>query len=125
MLRERYQLRLMMRPGWGQTGRTLTMVEQLPRDVSRLLCNARRGWLCVSQQTDRELNRFTAALGVARLIIGSSFVMAVPGSSTPFCLPVCGFLGFASAFVVGVWRVRPVSRSSRRCDLGLDLDNGD
>jgi len=97
------------------------MVEQLPRDLSRLLCNARRGWLCVSHQTDLELNHFTAALGVARLIIGSSFVMAVPGSSTPFCLPACGFLGFASAFVVGVWRVRPVSRSSWRCDL----DNGD
>ncbi|MDD3786691.1 MAG: ubiquinone biosynthesis protein UbiB, partial [Hydrogenophaga sp.] len=71
----------------------------------------------VGNQIDRAANRLAMSLIIAALIIGSSIVMTVEGGPTLFGLPAFGFLGFASAFVGGLWLVRSIWRSSRGRDL--------
>jgi len=128
VVRERYRPQVVARRGWASLRRALAVAEQLPHDVSRLLRNARRGKLQVGielahlkrvgDQIDRAANRLTMALVIAALIIGSSIVMTVQGGPTLFGLPAFGFLGFASAFVGGLWPLRAIWRSSRGRDLG-------
>jgi ubiquinone biosynthesis protein len=128
VVRARYRPRAMAARGWKTLRRTLAVAEQLPHDVSRLLRNARRGRVQVGielahlkrvgDQIDRAANRLTMALVIAALIIGSSIVMTVQGGPTLFGLPAFGLLGFASAFVGGLWLVRAIWRSSRGRDVG-------
>jgi ubiquinone biosynthesis protein len=128
VVRARYQPRAMAERGLKTLRRTLAVAEQLPHDVSRLLRNARRGRVHVGielahlkrvgDQIDRAANRLTMALVIAALIIGSSIVMTVQGGPTLFGLPAFGLLGFASAFVGGLWLVRAIWRSSRGRDVG-------
>lgn len=131
VVRARYQPKVLAGRAWQTLRRTLAVVEQLPHDVSRLLRNARRGRVQVGievahlkrvgDQIDRAANRLTMALVIAALIVGSSIVMTVQGGPTLFGLPAFGFLGFASAFVGGLWLVRAIWRSSK----GKDLEDGD
>ena len=130
VVRARYQPRVVAGRAWQTLRRTLAVAEQLPHDVSRLLRNARRGRVHVGidiahlkrvgDQIDRAANRLTMALVIAALIIGSSIVMTVQGGPTLFGLPAFGFLGFASAFLGGLWLVRAIWRSSK----GRDLPDG-
>ncbi|MBA4260672.1 MAG: ubiquinone biosynthesis protein UbiB [Comamonadaceae bacterium] len=131
VVRARYQPKVVAGRAWQMLRRALAVAEQLPGDVSRLLRNARRGRLHVGidiahlkrvgDQIDRAANRLTMALVIAALIIGSSIVMTVQGGPTLFGLPAFGFIGFASAFVGGLWLVRAIWRSSK----GRDLPDGD
>ena len=128
MVRARYKPKVVASRAWQTLRRTLAVAEQLPHDVSRLLRNARRGRLHVGielahlkrvgDQIDRAANRLTMALVIAALIIGSSIVMTVQGGPTLFGLPAFGFIGFASAFVGGLWLVRAIWRSSKGRDVG-------
>ncbi|WP_234266297.1 ABC1 kinase family protein [Hydrogenophaga sp. NFH-34] len=130
VLRERYQPRVLAHRAWQTLRRTLSVAEQLPADITRLLRNARRGRLHVGidvthlrrvgDQIDRAANRMAMALVIAALIIGSSIVMTVQGGPTLFGLPAFGFLGFSSAFIGGLWLVRAIWRSSRGKDIGSD-----
>ena len=130
VVRARYQPKVMANRAWQTLRRTLAVAEQLPHDVSRLLRNARRGKVHVGielahlkrvgDQIDRAANRLTMALVIAALIIGSSIVMTVKGGPTLFGLPAFGFIGFASAFVGGLWLVRAIWRSSKGRDVGED-----
>jgi len=130
VVRARYQPKVVAGRAWQTLRRTLAVAEQLPHDVSRLLRNARRGRVHVGidiahlkrvgDQIDRAANRLTMALVIAALIIGSSIVMTVQGGPTLFGLPAFGFLGFASAFLGGLWLVRAIWRSSK----GRDLPDG-
>ncbi|WP_291014812.1 AarF/UbiB family protein [Hydrogenophaga sp.] len=130
VVRARYRPRAVAKRGWKTLRRTLAVAEQLPHDVSRLLRNARRGRVQVGielahlkrvgDQIDRAANRLTMALVIAALIIGSSIVMTVQGGPTLFGLPAFGLVGFASAFVGGLWLVRAIWRSSR----GRDVEPG-
>ncbi|GLS14724.1 ABC1 kinase family protein [Hydrogenophaga electricum] len=130
VLRERYQPRVLAHRAWQTLRRTLSVAEQLPADITRLLRNARRGRLHVGidvthlrrvgDQIDRAANRMAMALVIAALIIGSSIVMTVQGGPTLFGLPAFGFLGFSSAFIGGLWLVRAIWRSSRGKDIGGD-----
>ena len=130
VVRARYQPKALAARTWQTLRRTLAVAEQLPHDLSRLLRNARRGRVHVGidvahlkrvgDQIDRAANRLTMALVIAALIIGSSIVMTVQGGPTLFGLPAFGFLGFASAFVGGLWLVRAIWRSSKGKDLGDD-----
>lgn len=126
VVRARYQPRVVAGRAWQTLRRTLSVAEQLPHDLSRLLRNARRGRVHVGielahlkrvgDQIDRAANRLTMALVIAALIIGSSIVMTVQGGPTLFGLPAFGFLGFAGAFVGGLWLVRAMWRSGRGRD---------
>ncbi|MDO9291554.1 MAG: AarF/UbiB family protein, partial [Hydrogenophaga sp.] len=128
VVRARYQPKVVANRAWQTLRRTLAVAEQLPHDVSRLLRNVRRGKVHVGielahlkrvgDQIDRAANRLTMALVIAALIIGSSIVMTVKGGPTLFGLPAFGFLGFASAFVGGLWLVRAIWRSSKGRDVG-------
>ncbi len=128
VVRARYRPKALANRAWQTLRRTLAVAEQLPHDVSRLLRNARRGRVHVGielahlkrvgDQIDRAANRLTMALVIAALIIGSSIVMTVKGGPTLFGLPAFGFIGFASAFVGGLWLVRAIWRSSKGRDLG-------
>jgi ubiquinone biosynthesis protein len=130
VVRARYQPKVVANRAWQTLRRTLAVAEQLPHDVSRLLRNARRGKVHVGielahlkrvgDQIDRAANRLTMALVIAALIIGSSIVMTVKGGPTLFGLPAFGFIGFASAFVGGLWLVRAIWRSSKGRDVGED-----
>ena len=126
VMRARYQPKVVATRAWQTLRRTLSVAEQLPHDISRLLRNARRGHVHVGielahlkrvgDQIDRAANRLTMALVIAALIIGSSIVMTVQGGPTLFGLPAFGFIGFASAFVGGLWLVRAIWRSSKGRD---------
>ena len=130
VLRARYQPKVVANRAWQTLRRALAVAEQLPHDVSHLLRNARRGRVHVGielahlkrvgDQIDRAANRLTMALVIAALIIGSSIVMTVKGGPTLFGLPAFGFIGFASAFVGGLWLVRAIWRSSKGRDVGDD-----
>lgn len=130
VVRARYKPKVIATRAWQTLRRTLAVAEQLPHDVSRLLRNARRGRVHVGielahlkrvgDQIDRAANRLTMALVIAALIIGSSIVMTVKGGPTLFGLPAFGFIGFASAFVGGLWLVRAIWRSSKGRDVGED-----
>ncbi|MDO9146997.1 MAG: AarF/UbiB family protein [Hydrogenophaga sp.] len=130
LVRARYQPKVVATRAWQTLRRTLAVAEQLPHDVSRLLRNARRGRVHVGielahlkrvgDQIDRAANRLTMALVIAALIIGSSIVMTVKGGPTLFGLPAFGFIGFAGAFIGGLWLVRAIWRSSKGRDVGDD-----
>lgn len=131
VLRARYQPEVLAGRAWKTLRRALSMAEQLPHDVSRLLRNARRGHLSVGielahlkrvgDQVDRAANRLAMALIIAALIIGASIVMTVKGGPTLMGLPLFGFLGFTGAALGGLWLVRAIWRSSR----GRDNDDAD
>jgi ubiquinone biosynthesis protein len=122
VVRERYRPKSLASAAWRSLRRALTLAEQLPQDVSRLLRNARRGRLHVGlelahlrrvgDQVERAANRLALALVVAALIIGSSIVMTVGGGPSIFGLPAFGLLGFVSAVVGGLWLIGSI-RSSR------------
>ncbi|MEZ5665177.1 MAG: AarF/UbiB family protein [Burkholderiaceae bacterium] len=134
MLREtmqaRYRPRVVAQRTWQTLRRTLSVAEQLPHDISRLLRNARRGRVHVGielhhlrrvgNQLDRAANRLAMALIIAALVIGSSIVMTVEGGPTLFGLPAFGFLGFSAAVVCGLWLIRAIWRSSHQRDIGPD-----
>ncbi len=127
VIRARYQPAVMARRTFKTLRHALAVLERLPNDAARLLRNARRGHLSVGielahlrrvgNQIDRAANRLAMSLIIAALIIGSSIVMTVEGGPTLFGLPAFGFLGFAGAFVGGLWLVRSIWRSSRGRDL--------
>ncbi|WP_341908984.1 AarF/UbiB family protein [Polaromonas sp. YR568] len=126
VVRARFQPQALAGRGWRAVRRALSVVEQLPHDVSRLLRNARHGRVQVGielahlkrvgDQIDRAANRLAMALVISALIIGSSIVMTVKGGPTLFGLPLFGFLGFMSAAAGGLWLVRAIWRSRRERD---------
>ena len=126
LARARYQPQAMVTRGWKTLRRALSIAEQLPQDLSRLLRNARRGHVSVAielahlkrvgDQIDRAANRLAMALVIAALIIGSSIVMNVQGGPTLFGLPAFGFLGFCGAGAGGLWLLRAIWRSSHHKD---------
>lgn len=128
IVRARYQPKALAARGWQTLRRTLSTLEQLPHDLSRLLRNARRGRVHVGlelqhlkrvgDQIDRAANRLALALVLAALIIGSSIVMTVSGGPTLLGLPLFGLLGFIGAVLAGILLLRSISRSSRIDDEG-------
>ncbi len=117
---ESYRPKVLVARAWKALRSTLA--EQLPRDLSRLLRNARRGRMRVGielahlkrvgDQIDRAANRLSMALVIAALIVGSSIVMNVQGGPSFFGLPAFGFIGFVGAVVGALWLVLAIWRSS-------------
>ena len=123
VLRAGYSPGALVTRGWKTVLRTLSMAEQLPHDVARLLRNARRGRVHVNlelahlkrvgDQIDRAANRLSMALVIAALVVGSSIVMNVQGGPTVLGLPLFGFLGFVGAVLGGGWLLLAIWRSGR------------
>ena len=101
----------------------MSLIADLPHDLSRLLRAARRGRLeiridvtnlkHVGNQLDGAANRLVVGIIVAALIIGSSIVMTVPGGPTLLGLPLFGLLGYLGAAIGGVWLLLSIWKSSR------------
>lgn len=120
---DRYLPANVAKRGWRNVKGLLDIASALPRDLSRLLREARRGRVKIDldlkrldhfgHQLDHSTNRLTLGMLTSALIIGSSIVMTVKGGPTLFGLPAFGFLGFFLASLFGVWLILSIWRSGR------------
>ena len=118
-----YMPAALVKRGWRSAGDMLSLIADLPHDLSRLLRAARRGRLeihidvthlkHVGNQLDGAANRLVVGIVVAAIIIGSSIVMTVPGGPTLLGLPLFGLLGYLGAAAGGVWLLLSIWKSGR------------
>ena len=112
------------RRGGASIGHFLDLVGSIPRDLARLLKDARRGRLRLDldlkrldsfgRKLDRTIDRLTIGIMTASVVIGSSIVMTVASGPQVFGIPiftVLGAFGYLLAFVNSVWVVLSIWRS--------------
>ncbi len=122
-LRARYTPTALAKRGWRAASEIVTLITDLPHDLSRLLRAARRGKLYihidvahlkhVGDQLDGAVNRLVVGVVVAALVVGSSIVMTISGGPTLLGLPFFGVLGSFCAAIGGIWLLRSIRRSNR------------
>jgi ubiquinone biosynthesis protein len=125
-LAERYQPGEIARRGRTMVGEFMSVVGGVPRDLARLLREARRGKTRVDldlkrldsfgQRLDRTLDRVTVGIMTASLVIGSAIVMTVREGPVILGIPVLpalGFLGYVIAFLNSLWIFYGIWRSGR------------
>ncbi len=123
VMRQRYRPAALVARGRRHLADYLSLVGGLPRDLRRLLKEARRGRMKLELdlkrldhfglQLSRSANRVTVGIVTAALIVGTSIVMTVSGGPTLFGLPLFGLLGFLLAFLGGVWVLVSIWRSGK------------
>jgi len=124
---ERYQPVEAFRRGQSTLGDFLGLVTSMPRDLARLIKDARHGRMRVDLDLKRldafgnrihtAMDRATIGIMTASLVIGSSIVMSIPGGPTVFgvsLLTYCGLVGYLIAFVNSLWVIFSIWRSGRR-----------
>ena len=125
-LRERYQPGELVRRGRSAVSEFLGLVGGVPRDLARLLREARRGKTRIDldlkrldtfgQRLDRTLDRVTIGIMTASLVIGSAIVMSVREGPVILGIPVLpaiGLLGYVLAFLNSLWIFYGIWRSGR------------
>ena len=125
-LAERYQPAEIVRRGRGAVREFFDLVGTVPRDLARLLREARRGKARIDldlkrldsfgKQLDRTLDRVTVGIMTASLVIGSAIVLTVRDGPQLFGIPVLpalGLLGYVLAFLNSLWIVYGIWRSGR------------
>lgn len=125
-LRERFQPGELVRRGRSAVTDFLGLIGSVPRDMVRLLREARRGKTRIDldlkrldsfgRQLDRTLDRVTVGIMTASLVIGSAIVMTVEGGPRLFGVSVLGaigLLGYVIAFLNSVWILYGIWRSGR------------
>jgi ubiquinone biosynthesis protein len=103
------------------------LVTSMPRDLARLIKDARHGRMRVDLDLRRldsfglrlhsAINRATIGIMTASLVVGSSIVMTVAEGPTLFGVPLLtffGLFGYLIAFVNSLWIILSIWRSSRR-----------
>jgi ubiquinone biosynthesis protein len=103
------------------------LVTSMPRDLARLIKDARHGRMRVDLDLRRldsfglrlhsAINRATIGIMTASLVVGSSIVMTVAEGPTLFGVPLLtffGLFGYLIAFVNSLWIIFSIWRSSRR-----------
>jgi ubiquinone biosynthesis protein len=103
------------------------LVTSMPRDLARLIKDARHGRMRVDLDLKRldsfglrlhsAINRATIGIMTASLVVGSSIVMTVAEGPTLFGVPLLtffGLLGYLIAFVNSLWIILSIWRSGRR-----------
>ena len=126
-LRQRYRPGEMVRRGRGAVNEFLNVIGSVPRDIARLLREARRGRVRVDldlkrldsfgRQLDRTLDRATVGILTASLVIGSSIVLTVRDGPAIFGIPVLpaiGLFGYVLAFLNSLWIVYGIWRSGKQ-----------
>ncbi len=114
------------RRGSASVGQFLGLLGSVPRDLGRLLKDARRGRIRVDldlkrldsfgRRLDSTIDRITIGIMTASLVIGSSIVMTVTSGPRFFGIPVftvLGLAGYLMAFVNSVWIIIAIWRSRR------------
>jgi ubiquinone biosynthesis protein len=125
-LAERYQPRELVRRGRGALDEFFNVAASVPRDLARLLREARRGKTRIDLdmkrldsfglRLDRTVNRATMGIMTASLVIGSAIVLTVEGGPRVFgvqVLPVIGLAGYVMAFLNSLWIIYGIWRSGR------------
>ena len=123
---KRYRPAGLLRQGRNAAGQFVDLVSSIPRDLGRLLRDARRGKTRIDldikrldtfgKQLDRSIDRATMGIMTASIVIGSSIVMTVQGGPQVFGMPVLtilGFFGYALAFINSLWVIIGMWRSGR------------
>lgn len=120
---DRYRPEVLLKHGRRNFMNVLNLLTGLPRDISHLLREARRGRLKIDldlkrldhfgHQLDHSTNRLTMGMITAALIIGSSIVLTVNSGPMLFGLPAIGLIGFTLAFFNGVLLMILIWRSGR------------
>jgi ubiquinone biosynthesis protein len=123
IIHQRFTPQALLARGRKSLRETLEVMADLPRDLRRLLQDARRGRMKIDldlkrldefgHQLDRSSNRLTMGILTASLVIGSSIVMTVEGGPQLFGLPFFGLLGFLIAFVNSIWIILSIWRSGK------------
>ncbi|HUW49796.1 MAG TPA: AarF/UbiB family protein [Sulfuricella sp.] len=123
VISDRYTPDALLKRGKRNFHEVFSLFTSLPRDVARLIKEARRGKFKIdldlkrlerfSHQIDSSVNRLTLGILTASLVIGSSIVMTVKGGPTLFGLPLFGLLGFVVAFFNSVWLILSIWRSGK------------
>ncbi len=126
VLRERHELGELVRRGRSTMNEFLNVLGGVPRDMARLLREARRGKTRIDldlkrldsfgRQLDRTFDRVTMGIMTASLVIGSAIVMTVDGGPSLFgvrLLPALGIFGYVVAFLNSVWILYGMWRSKR------------
>ena len=124
---ERYQPRAIAERGQAAVGQFFHLVTSLPRDLARLVADARRGRMRVDldlkrldsfgHQLDRTLDRATMGILTASLVIGSSIILTVSDGPRIFDIPiltVLGLSGYVLAFFNSLWIIYGIWRSGKR-----------
>jgi ubiquinone biosynthesis protein len=124
---ERYQPVQVLRRGQATLSDFFGLVASIPRDLARLVKDARHGRMRVDLDLKRldsfgdrvhsAIDRATIGIMTASLVIGSSIVMTVGGGPTVFgvsLLTYCGLVGYLVAFVNSLWVIFSIWRSGRR-----------
>jgi ubiquinone biosynthesis protein len=125
-LRDRHEPAELLRRGKSTVTEFVNVVSSVPRDLARLLREARRGKTRVDldlkrldkfgHQLDRTLDRATVGILTASLVIGSAIVMTVDGGPSLFgisLLTALGVIGYLVAFVNSVWILYGIWRAGR------------
>jgi len=125
-LAERYRPAEIVRRSRGAVSDFLGLLASVPRDLARLLREARRGKTRVDldlkrldhfgRQLDRTLDRVTVGIMTASLVIGSAIVMTVREGPTVFginVLTAIGFIGYVIAFLNSVWILYGIWRAGK------------
>src|SRR5258707_9921345 len=103
------------------------LVTSMPRDLARLVKDARHGRMRVDLDLKRldsfghrlhgAINRATIGIMTASLVVGSSIVMTVAEGPTMFGVPLLtffGLFGYLIAFVNSLWIILSIWRSGRQ-----------
>jgi ubiquinone biosynthesis protein len=114
------------RRGGANLGQFFGLLGSMPRELARLLKDARRGRLRIDldlkrldnfgRKLDSTIDRITIGIMTASLVIGSSIVMTVTSGPQLFGIPiftVLGSFGFLMAFINSVWVIVSIWRSRR------------
>jgi len=126
-MRERYQPAEAARRAQETLNDFFGLVTSMPRDLARLVKDARHGRMRVDLDLKRldsfghrlhsAINRATIGIMTASLVVGSSIVMTVAEGPTLFGVPLLtlfGLLGYLIAFVNSLWIILSIWRSGRR-----------
>lgn len=123
VIQQRYTPQALLARGRKSLREALEVVADLPRDLGRLLRDARRGRIRIDldlkrldhfgHQLDRASNRLTMGILTASLVVGSSIIMTVEGGPQLFGLPLFGLLGFLIAFFNSLWIIFSIWRSGK------------
>ncbi len=124
---EPYQPVDALRRGQATLSDFLGLLASMPRDLARLVKDARHGRMRVELDLKRldafgdrmhsAIDRATIGIMTASLVVGSSIVMTVAGGPTVFgvsLLTYCGLVGYLIAFVNSLWVILSIWRSGRR-----------
>lgn len=123
VIADRYAPQAIMARGRKNLREVAGIISALPRDLSHLLREARRGRMKIDldlkrldhfgHQLDSASNRITMGILTASLVVGSSIIMTVEGGPTLFGLPLFGLLGFIIAFINSLWIIFAIWRSGK------------